>query len=343
MILLIIAVIMAGGIGERLWPLSTRKKPKQFHIFGAEKTLIELTVERAQAFADKIYIVTTREQKALFTNYLPNFPQQNILIEPFRRNTAPAIALGCLHASDEDIIVVLPSDHIIRDKETFERTMNSAIKEASKNNILVTIGITPNSPHTGYGYIERGETFNSETGSFTVKKFHEKPSFDVAQRYVKDGRFYWNSGMFVWKKSSFDKALASHLKDINSAMKEIKNDYSKLESVYKGMPNISVDYGIMEKADNVIVIPANFYWNDVGSWDSVYDLEEKDENGNVVKGNFILHNVRNSLLVNTTQRNIGISHVEDMIVVVSNEGTLLCHRGETQYVREITKRLEEKA
>lgn len=340
---MIIAVIMAGGIGERLWPLSTRKKPKQFHAFGTEKTLIELTVERAQAFADKIYIVTTREQKPLFTHYLPNFPQQNILIEPFRRNTAPAIALGCSHASEEDIIVVLPSDHIIRDKEAFERTMDFAIKEASKNDVLVTIGIAPNSPHTGYGYIERGDIFNSETGSFTVKKFHEKPSFDVAQRYLKDGRFYWNSGMFVWKKSSFDKVLASHLGDVYLAMKKIGNDYSKLESVYKGMPNISVDYGIMEKADNVIVIPASFYWNDVGSWDSVYALEEKDENGNVVKGKFILHDVRNSLLVNTTPRNIGISRVENMIVVISDEGTLLCHRGETQHVREITKGLEEKA
>lgn len=331
------ALIMAGGIGERLWPLSTKKKPKQFHNFGDSIPLIVQTMNRLRGLVDNIYIITTHEQKDIFNQMIKEIEPDNLLIEPFGRNTAPAIALASMYFDPEDIMVVLPSDHIIRDLESFQKTIKDAVYEARTKDVLVTIGITPTSPHTGYGYIERGEVFSIKRNSFRVRKFHEKPAFELAQKYLRSGNYYWNSGMFIWRTEVFQKALKKFLPDVYIGLKGVFSGKNSIEEIYKGFPSLSIDYGIMEKADNTLVIPGNFYWNDVGSWDSVYELEEKDTKGNVIKGKFVLHDVKNSLLFNMTERSVRISSVEDIIFVVTSEGTLLCHRGESQKVRELLK------
>ncbi|AKI97613.1 mannose-1-phosphate guanylyltransferase [Kosmotoga pacifica] len=333
------ALIMAGGIGERLWPLSTRKRPKQFHSFGDSKPLVIQTMERLKTLVDEVHIITTKEQINIFNQMIGKEEEEKItlLTEPFGKNTAPAIALGSLYYEPGDIMVIFPSDHIIRDLESFRRTITRAIEEAVESDALITIGITPTRPHTGYGYIERGESHNPERGSYRVKRFHEKPDFKKAQEYLKAGNFYWNSGMFIWRKEVFDRALRLHLPEIYHGLEELKAKAKSLEEVYENFPSVSIDYGIMEKADNVLVIPGNFYWNDVGSWDSVYELEEKDASGNVIRGEFVLHDVKNSLLFNTTYRSVRIASVEDAILVVTDEGILLCHRGDSQKVRELLK------
>ena len=335
--LVVKALIMAGGIGERLWPLSTKKKPKQFHAFGDSMPLIVQTIERLKGLVDVVYIITTSEQRDIFNLMIKDIDMKNLLVEPFGRNTAPAIALGSMYFNPQDVMVVLPSDHIIRDLESFQKVIRDAICEAQVNDVLVTIGITPTSPHTGYGYIERGEVFSIERNSFRVRKFHEKPIFEKAQKYLRSGNYYWNSGMFIWRKEVFQRALEKYLPEVHRGLERVQRGEKTVKEVYETFPSISIDYGIMERADNTLVIPGNFYWNDVGSWDSVYDLEEKDANGNAVKGKFVLHEVKNSLLFNMTEKSVRISSVEDIIFVATSEGTLLCHRGESQKVRELLK------
>jgi mannose-1-phosphate guanylyltransferase len=333
------SLIMAGGAGERLWPLSSSKKPKQFHAFGTEKSMVEETLDRLGDLVDEMYVVLTEEQYQLFIYYLPDFPKENIIVEPVGRNTAPAIAVGSLKFDDDDIMVVLPSDHVIRNIEEFHKTLRTAINEARKEDVLITIGITPSYPHTGYGYLERGEKWSQKSNSYKVRRFHEKPDFEQAQAYFKTGGYYWNSGMFVWRKKVFEQALAVNLAPVYKCMLQIEDDPESLNTVYEKMPGVSIDYGVMEKADNVVVIPASFYWNDIGSWDSVYDLEDKDKRGNVVKGRFILNQVRNSLLINVSDRIVGLSMLENVIVISSDNGTLICARGESQTTKEIVRDL----
>ena len=330
-------LIMAGGIGERLWPVSVKKRPKQFHKFGSSKTMIEETIERMEKVTDEIIIITTREQFPLMQYYLPLFPGENVIFEPMRRNTAPAIALGSTRFSPDDIMVVVPADYVIRDEESFLKTLNKAIKYAESNDSLVTIGITPTHPYTGYGYIERGNAVDDNEEVYSVKKFHEKPDYETAQHYVQSGRFLWNSGIFVWKKSVFDLELSKNFPDLFSAISEISKRPEDIEKIYERLPKISIDYGLMERSSKVATVPASFYWNDIGSWDAVYDLLIKDKNGNAVEGEFSLKDVKNCLLINHTQKKLAVSGIEGFILVATSEGTLVCRRGESQDIKEIIK------
>lgn len=328
-------LIMAGGIGERLWPVSVRKRPKQFQKFGSKKTMIEETIERMEKLTDEIIIITTREQFPLMQYYLPLFPSDNVIFEPMRRNTAPAIALGSSRFAAEDIMVIVPADHVIRDEESFLKTLRKAIEYAESNESLVTIGITPTRPYTGYGYIERGNVVSADKEVYSVKKFHEKPDYETAQRYFQSGKFLWNSGMFVWRKKIFDSELSTNFPDLFSAISEIEEKPEDIEKIYERLPKISIDYGLMERSTKVATVPANFYWNDIGSWDAVYDLLLKDKNGNAVEGEFSLRDVKNCLLINHTQKKLAVSRIENYIVVASSEGTLVCRRGESQEIKEI--------
>ncbi len=328
-------LIMAGGIGERLWPVSVKKRPKQFHKFGSNKTMIEETIERMEELTDETIIITTREQYPLMQYYLPLFPSENVIFEPMRRNTAPAIALGSSRFSPEDTMVIVPADHVIRDKENFLKTLRTAIRFAESHESLVTIGITPTHPYTGYGYIERGNVVDENDEVYAVKKFHEKPDYETAQQYFRSGRFLWNSGMFVWRKSVFDSELSENFPDLFSVICEIKDRPEEIEEVYERLPKISIDYGLMERSSRVVTVQGNFYWNDIGSWDAVYDLLIKDKNGNAIEGEFSTREVKNCLLINHTQKKLAISGIDGYILVASSEGTLLCKRGESQEIKEI--------
>ncbi len=329
------ALIMAGGIGERLWPLSTEKKPKHFHSFNTDSTLIEGTINRLSNIGDDYIIVTTKDQKSLFNRYLPEISEDKIVTEPFGRNTAPAIALGSIYFNDDDIMIVVPADHVIKDEENFLKTMKHAVELARKEDFLITIGVVPKSAHTGYGYIERGSAIDDS--SYMVNKFHEKPDKNTAVEYLSSERFYWNSGMFIWKKSVFINKLAQHLKNVHEGIEKISLNPESKESIYSSFPKISVDNGLMEKSDNIVVVESNFYWNDVGCWDSIYEINNPDHNGNVIKGPFKINNVKNSLLINETDHSIGISDMESVVYIYSENGTLLCRMGKTQNIRKLFK------
>lgn len=329
------ALIMAGGIGERLWPVSTPEKPKQFHSFGSKRMMIEKTIDRIKNIVDDIYIVTTKKQAELFYRYLRDFPKENIISEPARKNTAPAIVFGSAMMNDEDIMVILPADHIIRDIDLFQKTIMNAVDEAKKHDELITIGISPSEPNTGYGYIERGELLDSAKNLYRVKMFHEKPNHEKANLYFTSGKFYWNSGMFIWRKKVLIDAVQKKIPEVYRGYLEYLEDSNKFEEIYSNLPSISIDYGIMEKSTNVEVIPGNFYWNDIGSWLSVYDLEKKDSLGNAVIGNFKLNEVSNSLLINYTENKIGITDLNNVAVIVSDEGILISDINKTQNVKKL--------
>jgi mannose-1-phosphate guanylyltransferase len=329
------ALIMAGGIGERLWPISTDKKPKHFHSFVGDSPLIEDTIDRLSKIVDDFVIVTTDSQLPLFKRYLPQIPTKKIITEPFGRNTAPAIALGSIYFNEDDIMLIVPADHVIKEENNYLETMNHAVEIAKTEDFLITIGIVPKSAHTGYGYIERGSSFDDI--SYMVNRFHEKPDKKTATEYLSSKRFYWNSGMFVWKKSVFTNKLARYLKNIYDGINKITHDPSSKESVYRSFPKVSIDNGLMEKSDSIVVVESNFYWNDVGCWDSIYEINNPDDSGNVIKGSFETNNVKNSLLINETVQIIGISDIESAVYVHSDNGTLLCKLGKTQNIRKLFK------
>ena len=329
------ALIMAGGAGERLWPLSTEEKPKQFHCFGSQRMMIEKTIDRIKNIVDEIFIITTKDQSELFHRYLRDFPKENIISEPARKNTGPAIVFGSAVMDEEDIMVVLPADHIIKDIDLFQKTVLAAIVEAKKYDELITIGVSPNEPNTGYGYIERGELVNEENNVYKVKMFHEKPDLEMARAYIMSKNFYWNSGMFIWKKKVLINAVQKRIPDVYRGYLDYLNNPEKFEEIYSKLPSISIDFGIMEKSTNVEVIPGNFYWNDVGSWFSVYDLEKKDSMGNAVIGKFKLNEVSNSLLINYMDKVVGITNLSNVVVVVSEEGILISDINKTQNVKKL--------
>ncbi|MEA2065710.1 MAG: mannose-1-phosphate guanylyltransferase [Thermotogota bacterium] len=329
------ALIMAGGIGERLWPLSTKKKPKHFHSFNTDTSLIEETINRLSKIADDFLIVTTVKQLPLFKQYLPKITMEKIITEPFVRDTAPAIALGSIYFDDDDIMIVVPADHVIKNEASYLKTMKHAVELAKSKDFLITIGIVPKSAHTGYGYIERGSSVDDI--SYMVNRFHEKPDRKTATEYLASKRFYWNSGMFVWKKSVFTNKLARYLKNIHDGINKITHNPSSKENVYRSFPKVSIDNGLMEKSAGIVVVESNFYWNDVGCWDSIYEINDPDDNGNVIKGSFETNNVKNSLLINETDQIIGISDIESSVYVHSGNGTLLCKLGKTQNIRRLFK------
>src|SRR3990172_7042701 len=289
------AVIMAGGGGLKFLPSSKKKKPKKLlKIFG-ENTLIQDTVERLKDIVnyEDIFIATNKLQKPEILNQLPQLPPENIICEPFGRNTAACIGLSAviLKAKAQDaVMITLPSDHLIRDIESFNKTLNSAIKFAYGSKGLVTIGITPSRPETGYGYIQIDEK-EIDTNIHRVFTFAEKPNYATAVRFLESGDFFWNSGMFIWRVDSILEETRIHLPELYEGLEKIEKDintpkYEKtLVNVYGQLRNISIDYGVMEKSNRVYLTKGNFIWSDVGSWEEVYQLSGKDDDGNAIKGN----------------------------------------------------------
>lgn len=290
------ALIMAGGRGERFWPRSRKNLPKQFlSLTGDGKTLIQLTVERILPLVamEDIFIATNKDYKELVKKQLPELPEENILCEPVGRNTAPCIGLGAMHIAkkyEEALMLVFPSDHLIKYNSMFVSTLKEACRIAEEENNLVTIGITPDYPETGYGYIKFNPN-ESKGQAFAVDRFVEKPTREVAKEYLETEEYLWNSGMFVWKTSSILKNIELFMKDIYEGLVRIKESIGTeeqeqvLEKEFTAFRSESVDYGIMEKADNIYTIPGTFGWDDVGSWLAVDHIRKSNEMGNVVSGN----------------------------------------------------------
>ncbi len=348
----IFAVLMAGGVGTRFWPRSRAKNPKQVLDILNHETMIEATFKRLKGLVDPshIFVVTNQVQKEIISKYLPQLKAENYIIEPFGRNTAPCIALAAMiiqHIHAEGVMVVLPADHLISNVKEFQRVIRHAAQFASETNSLVTLGITPTYPSTGYGYIQRGEEIRKINGDcvYQVKTFAEKPNLETAMRFLESGDFYWNSGMFIWRTSTILQEIEDKLPELHEGFSQVKahigksSFQSKIENVYKRIRGISIDYGVMQTAQNVFVIPANMGWNDVGSWEVVYDISEKDKNKNC--GDFKnLHIVDASEnYIYAPKKLVALVGVKNIIVVDTGDALLVCKKSRAQDVKEIVEQL----
>lgn len=349
----ITAVIMAGGKGERFWPKSRSNFPKQFlSLTNDGKTMIQLTAERLLPLVsyEDMYIVTNKNYIELVKEQLPNIPEENILAEPVAKNTAPAIGLSAAiiqQKYDDAVMIVLPSDHLIKQNQMYIDTLKTAINVAKEGENLVTIGITPTYPETGYGYINYGQSNYSDKYSnvYEVERFVEKPNIDKAKEYLESGNYIWNSGMFVWKTSTIIKNFKQYLPNIYEGLIDIKEAIGKnnfnevLYDKFTGFKSESIDYAIMEKASNIYTIPGTFGWDDVGSWLALERITKTNEYGNSVTGNVITINSTNSI-INGTDKLIAAVGIEDLIIVDTEDAILICGKECTQDVKKVIENLK---
>ena len=345
------AVIMAGGSGTRFWPKSTRALPKQFlNLFG-EKTMIQETVHRLQGFISpaEVMVVTNDNYVPIVEKQLPETAKEFVIGEPVAKNTAPCVAAAAalLHRKDpESVMVVLPADHRIGNPEKFRSVLNAAVGAAVKNDSLVTIGIKPNRPETGYGYIRFEAGSRDESGDvpvYRVKNFTEKPDRATAETFLKSGDYLWNSGMFIWKTSAILKAFELYLPEVYRETEKLISSPAgekEINSFYRACPSISIDYGIMEKAEKVEVLPGDFDWNDVGSWTAVHELSEKDEHGNAT-GNSItsIHDTTSSLIHSESGKMIALVGVSDIALVETDDAILVVSLMKAQGVKDVVEDL----
>ncbi|MBD3384288.1 NTP transferase domain-containing protein [candidate division KSB1 bacterium] len=345
------AVVMAGGAGTRFWPKSRESIPKQFLSLLGSQTLLQAAFERVRQFIPKnqTWIVSTKDHQSLLAEQIKSLSESHFILEPFGKNTAPCIALASLivHQHDPDsVLIVLPADHIITNEKRFINICKKAVSLVEEHpDALVTIGIEPSYPATGYGYIQLGKKVPNFGEAFKVKTFAEKPDLEVAQKFYLSDEFLWNSGIFVWRTRTILNYFEELMPDLYDGLMEIrtalnKKNYDKvLERVYRQTRSESIDYGIMEKAGNVMVVKGGFGWSDVGSWDEVYKISSKDSNGNVLKGDIIAKDVSNTY-AEASDRMIALVGVKHLVVVDMNDVILICERDQAQDVKWVVEKLK---
>ena len=344
-------VIMAGGIGSRFWPYSRNNQPKQFlDILGTGRSLLQMTYDRFLSVVDKenIYVVTNKDYADLVQEQLPELTGDQILKEPLRRNTAPCIAYASYKIAKQNpdaIITVAPSDHVIFNEERFHDVIRTAIDSASNQDKLLTIGLKPNRPETGYGYIQfidSGEKVNK------VKTFTEKPEKELARKFLESGDFVWNSGIFVWGVQAIIKAFEDCLPEMAETFSDIvkglytEREQRAVDDAYSQCGNISIDYGVMEKANNVYVVLGDFGWSDLGSWNSLHELSDKVEDENVIQGNAILYDTKNSLVRGPKDKLIIVQGLEGYLVAECGNVTLICKKDEEAKFRDFVADVRDK-
>ncbi|WPU91131.1 mannose-1-phosphate guanylyltransferase [Mucilaginibacter sabulilitoris] len=349
------AIIMAGGIGSRFWPISRSSHPKQFiDILGTGKTLIQNTYERFLKVCpqENIYIVTNENYTKLVKSQLPELTDQQILTEPVMRNTAPCVAYGCFkieRLNPNAVIVVAPSDQQILDEEAFVSAIDKSLQTAAENDCLITLGIKPSRPDTGYGYIQYTDQVIHHD-FHKVKTFTEKPTLEIAKTFLQSGDFLWNAGIFVWSAEAIVKAFGQHLPEMHEIFADARPVYNTEEEkayihkAYQQCINISIDYGVMEKADNVYVLPSEFGWSDLGTWASIYDLAEKDYVGNAVipSEKVIMYDSSNCMVNVPGEKLVILQGLHDYIVVESNNTLLVCPRDQEQNVKQVVADVKSK-
>lgn len=348
------AVIMAGGVGTRFWPQSTESHPKQFlNIFG-DRTMLQSTVDRIKKLVppERVWVITNERYVDLVKEQLPNVPVNNIVGEPVGKNTAPCVAAAAALIQKQDpegTMVVLPADHQISQPDKFLSILEAAEAKAADRESLVTIGIKPDRPETGYGYIEFNTDQSEKINSHEIKKvvqFREKPDLETAQKFISSGNFLWNSGMFIWQASTIIEQFKQHLPDIYEGIVQLapsvgtESQKEAIDEFYYSCTSISIDYGIMEQADTVFVVPGAFGWNDVGSWRAVYDLRSKDKNGNVAQTNSVTTaDARNNLIQSQSGKMIALVGVENLAVVETDNAILVCDLDNSQGVKKVVNKL----
>lgn len=337
-------VIIAGGTGTRLWPLSREAKPKQFLSLHGRGTMLQSTAERLKGLHIQPSITVCNEEHRFFVaEQLRNINMLgSIILEPVGKNTAPAITLAAMYVSDDPILLILPADHVMEDNSAFTAAINKAIPLAEAGK-LITFGIAPTEPHTGYGYIKKGPAIGV---GFDVDEFVEKPTFDIAKGYVESGDFYWNSGMFLFKASRYLEELEKFRPDIHEAcsasMKNIKTDFDFLrvdKEAFDLCPNESIDYAVMEHTTDAVVVEMNAGWSDVGSWSSLWEISSKDNSGNSITGDALLLETRNCL-VKSEDKLVTTLGIDDLVIVATKDATMVAHKSRVQDIRQITERLK---
>ena len=353
--------IMAGGGGTRFWPWSREGRPKQILPIISNRSMIWETVDRLRPFIapEKIFIVTSRSQAKNLHRKVPQIPESNLLLEPVGRNTAPCLCLAALHIqkrSPQAVMVALPADHFISNRPGFLRTLRAAVKFAASQNFLITLGVKPLEPETGYGYIQKGETLGKVQGLpvFRAKAFREKPTLPKARAYLRRGDYFWNSGIFIWQAGVFLEAVKKFLPRLYEEMMSLQNSLGTprerrgLEKIYARAQSVSVDYGIMEKADNVALLEAQFSWNDVGSWAALGKIWPKDHKGNALSGGTqrargrILAIDSSGCLIRGEEKLIAVIGLKDTIVVEAGNAFLVCPRERAQEVRKVLQELKDR-
>lgn len=341
-------VVMASGVGSRFWPLSRNAKPKQLLNLSGKDAMVNEAIDRLSGVVSRenIYVVTNEIQaEEMKKTTRGKLPLNNVLIEPIARNTTSCIgyaALKIVKSVGDGIMVITPSDAYIRDGEEFSKILKKAVEIAEKTDKLITVGITPSYPATGYGYIKFGE---SDGAAKPVLKFVEKPEKELAEKYLASGSYLWNSGMFVWKASVILQKIKTYLPENYACFEKISeamgrfDEKKRIEEIYSGMPSISIDYGVMEKCDDILVIPGEFGWNDVGSWDTFEAMREKDGFGNVICGNAVVKDVKNSTIF-SGGRTVALIGVDNLVVVETKDAVLVCPKDRAQEVKDIVDKLK---
>src|SRR5438552_8495740 len=347
----IYALILAGGSGERFWPLSRRNRPKQLLRLVSERTLLEETVARLEGFvpAERVLILTNIEQEKGVRDLLEGFPKQNIIAEPAKRDTAAAVALGAGWVAARDhsaTMLTLPADHVIADRAAFQETMKTAAAAAEETGALITIGIKPTWACPGFGYIEQGEPVRLRTDGkiavHRVVRFREKPNVELAESFLRKGNFRWNAGMFVWSVPTVLREFNRHapeLADFISQLRAPKNFENALRDRFSKLPRISFDYAIMEKADRVLVVEASFDWDDIGSWRALANYFEKDQQGNAANCAITAIDSSNNIVFEEDGTTIALLGVHDLIVVRTKDALLVCHRHEAEKIKNLIGKL----
>lgn len=338
------AVIMAGGVGTRFWPVSTQEFPKQFHdMLGKGQSLIQRTFDRINDIvpSNNILIATNERYEDLVLKQLPKTTKNQLLLEPAMRNTAPCILYAALKVYDQNpnaVMLIAPSDHWIDNEEEFSRNIETSFKACAEQDILMTLGIQPSSPNTGYGYIQF-EQSNDDIKK--VKNFTEKPNLETAEKFLESGDYLWNAGIFVWSARSIINAFEASLPEMSALFNVIETyntdkETSFIQSHYKEAENISIDFGIMEKASNVHVLPVDFGWNDLGTWGSLYNKLEKDENQNATVGSETIFRDANGNMIRTQSgKRVVIQGLQDYIVVEKDDVLLICPKKDEQDIKQI--------
>ncbi len=344
---------MAGGSGTRFWPLSRAKYPKQLIRLGGELSLIQQTVQRLADIipAERVLVVTAANQADAIRQQLPQIPRQNILVEPIGRNTAPCIALAALYLKKSDpqaVMVVMPADHLIQDTDEFKQALLMAASLAETDDCLVTLGVKPQSPHTGYGYILLADEIAHSAGlkAYKVKTFTEKPELTEAEKYLADGAL-WNSGIFVWRSEVILSAFEQYLPDIYKSLLGIEpalgtpQQESSLAGVYPRLPSISIDYGIMEKYPHTVVVRGDLGWNDVGSWPSLREVFPADEAGNVTLGRHLGLDSKD-IIIHSPNKPVATIGLENIIIVETEDVLLVCNAERAQEIKQLVNMLRDK-
>lgn len=341
-------IIMAGGLGSRFWPVSRNAKPKQFlDMLGTGRTFIQQTFDRFAKVIpiDNILVVTSVQYKDLVEQQLPLLKKEHILLEPYRRNTAPCMAYATYKLFKENpnaSVVVTPSDHLITNESVFADTVLNALDYASKNDVLITLGVKPNRPETAYGYIQANKSSHLSINgnvAYNVKTFTEKPTVDLAEVFVNSGEFLWNSGIFIWNLKSIIGELEAHQNEMSILFGEISENYFTpneewfVNKAYDECKSISIDYGIMEKTEKAVVYPVSFGWSDMGTWDALYGYKPKDKAGNHVNcPEYLLKEVTNTVVISEDEKKIVVAAGLDNFIVVNTEDLLLiCPRDQSAY------------